>query len=165
MFDSDEISSEMGISVDESDVKWQEKSFSSWLRTGRTTLTASVENREHRILLAKGDGVMCEDLVDGVDDFSGGVLVFMRFSAMRASRSDTRAVDDGCRANADVPALVGLLVELMAVALTLFTTVWPGRGRATDPVTERSGSGDLEKANRGRLALLAFVLGDEEMVR
>lgn len=39
-------------------VKWQENVFSSWLRTGRTTLTELAQNSERRILSVMGEGAI-----------------------------------------------------------------------------------------------------------
>ncbi len=125
-------------------VKWQENSFNSWLRTGRTTLTESVENNERRILFTNGGGGE-EIMVDFNSTWLGDFLLLVCFSAINASRSETRGVDD----DDDVGwiTVAGVLVLILLFIVAVFdwlTIVCAGRGRVIAPVTTRNCSGDFD---------------------
>lgn len=139
----DETSSEMTLCDALSVVRWQEKIFNSWLRTGRTCFTALVENNERRIVSVTGDGEMIEVFVDVLESTARGDCAVGCFLAIRASRSETRAVV-GCCTITVVGVLMGLAVVFAVPMRDLFTNVWAGRGRFTVPVTGRRGSGDFE---------------------
>ena len=138
-----ETSSEMTLCDGLSVVRWQEKIFSSWLRTGRTCFTALVENNERRIVSVTGDGEMIEGFVDVLESTARGDWAVGCFLAIRVSRSETRAVV-GCCPITVVGVLMGLAVVFAEPMRDLFTNVWAGRGRFTVPVTGRRGSGDFE---------------------
>ncbi len=147
IFDTYEISSDVLAGgwdgIDISGDKWQENIFNSWLRTGRTTLTESVENNERRILFVMGEG----EVIVGFNSIVGGDL-WLCFSAINASKSDTRAVVGVGGVGLTKVGIRGLIfvgVVLVVHILDLFTIECVGRGRVTVPVTGRNCSGDFDK--------------------
>ena len=159
----DEISSINLIDGDVcSFVRWHENNFNSWLRTGRTTLTVSGENNDRRMLFTIGTGGIRVDLISlfGGDDIWVWVLSIC-FSAIKASKSDTRGVVEFVRGERIFECVI------LGMFFDLLTTVCAGRERVTERVTDRNGSGDFDtvELKRGDLLFVVVNWGERNGVR